>query len=257
MKTASKVLIYDNDCLLCKTYTGAFVKTGLLPASGRQHFNTVDPEIFKLVDQQLCNNEIPLVDVAEQKVWYGIDAMLEILGAKFPFIKRWGNLPPIKWVLKKLYKIISFNRKVIVATAPPAGYDCSPNFHLRYRILFMGILLGFHCMVLPVLDQMVFQQMETANLTLQQLATIYAGLVFVSALLLVLTGIKKGMEAVGQIMMTITIGLLWMVPLLIISNVFGQPPAVFVYVYSGAVLVSIVKEGNRRMRYWKSIKKRL
>jgi predicted DCC family thiol-disulfide oxidoreductase YuxK len=59
MKTASKVLIYDNDCLLCETYTSAFVKTSLLPASGRQYFNTVDPEIFKLVDQQLCNNEIP------------------------------------------------------------------------------------------------------------------------------------------------------------------------------------------------------
>ena len=257
MKTASKVLIYDNDCLLCKTYTGAFVKTGLLPASGRQHFNTVDPEIFKLVDQQLCNNEIPLVDVAEQKVWYGIDAMLEILGARFPFIKRWGNLPPIKWILKKGYKIISYNRKVIVATAPPAGYDCSPNFHLRYRILFLGILLGFHWMMLPVLYKMVFQQMETANLKLQHLAIMYVGLVFVSALSLVLTGIKKGMEAVGQIMMSITIGLLWLIPLLIITNVFGQLPSVFVYVYSGAVLVSIVKEGNRRMWYWNSIKERL
>jgi predicted DCC family thiol-disulfide oxidoreductase YuxK len=257
MKTASKVLIYDNDCLLCKTYTGAFVKTGLLPASGRQHFNTVDPEIFKLVDQQLCNNEIPLVDIAEQKVWYGIDAMLEILGARFPFIKRWGSLQPIKWILKKGYKIISYNRKVIVAKAPPAGYDCSPNFHLRYRILFIGILLGFHWMILPVLYQIVFQQMETANLKILHLAAIFAVLVFVSALLLVLTGIKKGMEAVGQIVMTTTIGLLCMIPLLIITNVFGQLPAVFVYVYSGAVLVSTVKEGNRRTRYWNSIKKRL
>jgi predicted DCC family thiol-disulfide oxidoreductase YuxK len=257
MKTASKVLIYDNDCLLCKAYTGAFVKSGLLPASGRQHFNTVDPEIFKLVDQQLCNNEIPLVDVAEKKVWYGIDAMLEILGAKFPFIKRWGNLQPIKWILKKGYKIISYNRKVIVATAPPAGYDCSPNFHLRYRFLFLGILLGLHWMMLPVLYKMVFQQMETANLKLQHLAIMYVGLVFVSALSLVSTGIKKGMEAVGQIMMSITIGLLWLIPLLIITNVFGQLPSAFVYVYSGAVLVLIVKEANRRMKYWNSIKERL
>ena len=99
--------------------------------------------------------------------------------------------------------------------------------------------------------------METANLKILHLAAIYAVLVFVSALLLVLTGIKKGMEAVGQIVMTTTIGLLCMIPLLIITNVFGQLPAVFIYVYSGAVLLSIVKEGSRRMRYWKIIKKRL
>jgi predicted DCC family thiol-disulfide oxidoreductase YuxK len=82
MKSSSKILIYDDGCPLCSAYTTAFVKAGMLDKEGRKNFNTIDANTFALIDKQKCNNEIPLIDTRTNEVWYGIDALLEILSSK-------------------------------------------------------------------------------------------------------------------------------------------------------------------------------
>jgi hypothetical protein len=37
------------------------------------------------------------LDTSTNKVVYGIDALLEILDQRIPFIKATGNLVPLKW----------------------------------------------------------------------------------------------------------------------------------------------------------------
>src|SRR5687768_10026750 len=138
----NRILIYDDNCPLCTWYTGLFVKYGFLPEGGRRPFSTLDPALLNSIDFTKGKNEIPLLDTPSGKVIYGIDALLEILGQKFPFIKKAGSLRPVNWMLRKVYKLISYNRKVIVANrCGPGTIDCSPEFNDRYRILFMGIFL--------------------------------------------------------------------------------------------------------------------
>ena len=115
MKSNNKTLIYDDACPLCVWYTGAFVKSGLLTTEGRKAFSTCDTELLNAIDLERGKNEIPLIDIENKQVLYGIDAMLEVLGEKFPVIKTIGNVKPVNWFLKRLYKFISYNRKVIVA----------------------------------------------------------------------------------------------------------------------------------------------
>src|SRR4051812_47370264 len=115
MKTDPKILLYDDYCPLCTWYSGLFVKFGLLKKENRIPFSNAATQVLTRIDIERGKNEIPLFDTASQKTLYGIDALLEILGQKVPVIKTVGNFPGINWFLKKLYKFISYNRKVIVA----------------------------------------------------------------------------------------------------------------------------------------------
>src|SRR5687768_1351216 len=148
MKT-NKILIYDDNCPLCTWYTGIFVKCGLLPAEGRKAFSVIDPALFDKIDFAKSRNEIPLIDTPTGKVFYGIDSLLEILDQKIPLIKRICNFKPLKWLLHKLYRFISYNRKVVVARKCSNGaIDCTPDFNYFYRILFMTVFLIFNTIML-------------------------------------------------------------------------------------------------------------
>jgi len=255
MKQETTILIYDNDCLLCKTYTGIFVKTGLLPASGRQHFNSVDPKIFSLVDKQKSNNEIPFIDLNQQKVWYGVDALLEILGAKFPLLKKWGNLPHIKWSLQRCYKLISYNRKVIVAAAPAAGYDCSPDFNLFYRIFWLLLLFGFQWWMLLPIYEVVFVTNNFRQVSFDQVRIIYLSVLSLGVIFSLNAGKQKGMEFMGQWMMTITINTLLFLPVSVFHTIGIAVSPSLVYFYGGMASLFMYKEGIRRMRYLKFLPK--
>src|SRR4029078_7670037 len=111
----NQILVYDDNCPLCTWYSGFFVKYGFLNPDGRKPFSTLDDKLLAKIDFDKSRNEIPLLDKSTQKVVYGIDALLEILNKKIRFIKATGNLAPLKWVWKKVYRLVSFNRKVMVA----------------------------------------------------------------------------------------------------------------------------------------------
>ena len=124
----NKVLIYDDNCPLCTWYSSLFVSCGLLPTEGRKPFSALDSSLLKAIDLDKSRNEIPLLDTKSGNVLYGIDALLEILGQRSGFIKTTGKIKPINWLLKKIYKFISYNRKVIVAKKCSTGaIDCSPD----------------------------------------------------------------------------------------------------------------------------------
>lgn len=141
MKTniENSMLVYDDNCPACSAYTSAFVKGGLLQKENRVAFSKVNMQQFK-IDWQRAKNEIPLVDISTGEVKYGVEALAEILSRKFSFIKQ---LMKNKWLnifFHKLYKLISVNRKIIVAkNATIGGNDCSPDYNYLYRWLFIAI----------------------------------------------------------------------------------------------------------------------
>jgi hypothetical protein len=81
-------------------------------------------------------------------VIYGIDSLLKVLGVRFPLIKKIGHLKPVKFLLKKLYSFISYNRKIIIPSPEVKTNElqCLPSFSNKYRlfyILFSGIVTTF------------------------------------------------------------------------------------------------------------------
>jgi len=129
-------LIYDDQCPLCKTYTKAFVVTGVLEENGRQAFQEVTEETCTLIDRKRACNEIALVNNKTGEVIYGIDSILKILTTVIPISKYIFDFSPIYWILKKTYSFISYNRKVIMPSKN-LNDTCTPDFNLKYRISYL------------------------------------------------------------------------------------------------------------------------
>jgi predicted DCC family thiol-disulfide oxidoreductase YuxK len=249
MKATSKILIYDDGCPLCVAYTTAFVKAGLLNEQGRKNFNNIDAASFELIDKAKCNNEIPLLDTETKQVWYGIDALFELLNPKIPFIKFIGNIKPVKWLLQKMYRFISYNRKVIVAVSSKNGYDCNPDFNIGYRVYFLVFFLLFNTIMLAPLYETVFTKSFIGRSSFAQLQAAHLGLVAGNILMAAFTGFKKGIEYLGQVNMLALICILLIIPLHLINcyaNLLNEDINNF---YLGMVCLVVIREYIRRMKY--------
>lgn len=218
MPANTKVIIYDDSCPLCIAYTNAFVTTGFIEKNCRQDFTNVPEDLLNMIDQDKCRNQIPLVDPQTKEIWYGIDALLEILGSKIPLIKQVGNIKPIKWLLHKLYKFISFNRRVIVApTTSAKGFDCTPDFNLRYRILFMLVGLVFNTwMLVPLHHYVLSNSLFSADL--QTLEAAHLAIVLINIAIAFVPGKRHSNEYLGQVNMLAMITLLATIPLMLFNK---------------------------------------
>ncbi len=158
MKTLQNhILIYDNDCPMCNLYSKGFVKSGMLDSNGREAFSQVTSETKNLLDFQRSRNEIALVDTQNNKVIYGLESLLTIIGNSFPKLEKIARVKPLYWFFQKLYKFVSYNRKQII----PSGRDsspkaCIPDFNLKYRLFYIIFILFFSSFVLGLYNQKLF-----------------------------------------------------------------------------------------------------
>ncbi|HSN61149.1 MAG TPA: DCC1-like thiol-disulfide oxidoreductase family protein [Ferruginibacter sp.] len=246
---ASKIIIYDDGCPLCAAYTSAFVAAGILNEQGRKNFSNIDAATFELIDKAKCKNEIPLIDTETKQVWYGIEALLELLGSKIPIVKLIGNIKPVKWLLHKIYRFISYNRKVIVGIALKNGYDCSPDFNIKYRILFLVCFFSFNTLMLLPLHNSVFSNSFIGGSSFVQLQTAHFILVAVNVLTAALLGLKKGIEYLGQVNMLALTSILLIIPLYFIKSYTNFSDKDINNFYLGFTAMVIVQDYIRRMKY--------
>jgi len=142
MKT-EKAIIYDDNCPMCRWYTQAFVKADLLAENNRISFSELaSSPLVEQIEMHRSKHEIPLVDLAGGKTIYGVDSLVHLLSPRLPILRKLMNLGPITYMIKELYKFISYNRGIMAPSYPNyRKYDCTPDFHLGYR-LSMILLLG-------------------------------------------------------------------------------------------------------------------
>lgn len=244
----NNVIIYDDNCPLCAAYTNAFVKGGFIDKEGRKDFSNISPELLAKIDIQKSVNEIPLIDTQTNHVWYGIDALLELLGQKLPLIKTIGSIPPVKWMLQKLYKFISYNRRVIVAASKKEGFDCTPDFNTRYRFLFLVVFLLFNTwMLFPLQEYVLNKSVFNSNIIKLQLVHF----IFVGINISIGISLKKrdGYEYLGQINMIALIAMLLCIPVILINQWMPFSNGLFNSFYFGMLAVIVLHEYFRRMKY--------
>lgn len=139
------LLIYDGSCPACRVYTKGFVSMGLLSPEERQaHDACAFPQVLATLDTERARHEIPLVDLEGAEVRYGIDALLTVIGFRFPALARLVQGSFLYGWAKALYAFISYNRRVIVPAEPERWQllDFAPRFHLRHRLVLIALLLG-------------------------------------------------------------------------------------------------------------------
>ena len=132
-------LFYDENCPLCQWYSKKFVDVGMLEAEGRCSFSEVERHVSSgEVDHQKARDQIPLIISNINTTVYGIDALLYLIGKRFRVIEKIGRLWPVFQLLLRLYKLISYNRRVVIPNYKGSNSDSStPTFNVKYRYFFM------------------------------------------------------------------------------------------------------------------------
>lgn len=130
------VLIFDAECPLCSAYSSAFVKAGMLDKDGREAYQQMSSQTCNLIDKDRARNEIALVNKATGSVYYGIDSIFNVIINSYPMLKPLFNFPAFRWIMKKIYFFISYNRKVII---PGKSMEdtCIPDLNIKYRWLYI------------------------------------------------------------------------------------------------------------------------
>ena len=139
---AVPTLIYDDACPMCKAYTAGFKTTGWCD---RAAFSGIGQDgIPPGLDIDRARHEIPMVDPDTGKVYYGLDAMTRVMASGMPALRPLLRSRFLHAALSPLYKIITYNRRIIAGThAPAVGFDCAPDRHRGWRwtyILLMSVL---------------------------------------------------------------------------------------------------------------------
>lgn len=155
------LLIYDDRCPLCVWYSRKFTELNLLKYEERLAWSSpLGQHWLNRIDADKARHEIPLIDQATGNATFGIDALLEILGRRWPWIKKVGRLGPINWMLRQMYSFVSYNRKVISGASSCKMGSCSPDEHLGWRgayillcfMLSLSILLAISLMMESFID---------------------------------------------------------------------------------------------------------
>lgn len=244
----NKILLYDDNCPLCCWYSNQFIKHGLLSKEERQPFSAIGNDLLARIDYARARNEIPLINTHSGKVLYGVDALLEILGSRYSWIRKTGRLKPVYWFSKKLYKFISYNRKVIVAKKCGTGsVDCSPDMNYRYRLLFLLLFLAFNTWMLVPLHNRVLTKLPGYHTSLETLLLAHFGFVMVNCMLALSFSKPKAFEYLGQANMLALQTILLVSPLLVMAS-FRLPAFVYI-LWLALTMVFIFKECLRRMDY--------
>lgn len=136
---AQEQLYYDESCPMCNWYSKQFVNAEILEGSGRCKFNTAQDLLESgKIDPDRARNEIPLYFPKEGTTKYGLDALLYLIGKRSNILEKIGRWKPIYWFFSKLYKLVSYNRRIIVAHSTEEETDpAEPSFNTKYRWIFI------------------------------------------------------------------------------------------------------------------------
>jgi len=235
-----KALIYDDNCPLCVWYTGLFVKTKLLQK--RIAFSEVSSRDLERIDILRSKHEIPLLDLEGGETLYGLDSLVEVLNVKIPFLKSMMHIPFVRTFFYWLYQLISYNRRLIVGKKGcNNGFDCTPDFNLRFRTYYLAISFLVSVVVISMFTQVTAFPMIF-------IISLIIGLSFTAPLFLT-ANLKQRYLYYGQYSTIILIGALVLLPSLFCSIFFDSIPPVFWILNLSLSFLLMIKEGIRRMEF--------
>lgn len=245
MKTLqNQTILYDEDCPLCQVYSSAFVKTGMLDENGRKPYNQICEKETVFLNLERAANEIALIDYKNKTVVYGIDSLLRIIGNSFPIIEKTGKIPPINYLLKKLYSFISYNRKVIIPNGrtTETKLKCEPSFNLKYRVFYIIFAICITTIVLFNCSK-ILPYMPKSNYSRELFMT--SGQILFQVCFLLNKDLKTIINYLGNLMTVSLYGCLLLCPLLIINEITNVNPIIALIWFAITVVLIFIEHIRR------------
>jgi hypothetical protein len=247
MKTLpNQALLYDEDCPLCRIYTKGFITTGMLDENGKKPYCQLTEEEQSFIDIKRASNEIALVDTKNKTVIYGIDSLLKVIGHSFPWMEKIGTVKPFYFLLQKLYKFISFNRKVIIPSKinPDIKLQCIPDFNVKYRWFYIAFATMITTVTLFYFSEMITHLPKT-NIGRELLLAL--GQMVFQSLFLFKKDKKTTLNYLGNLMTVSLMGSMLLIPLLLL-NIMMAIPEIVILAWFGITIGLMFLEHARRIK---------
>jgi hypothetical protein len=226
MKTLKDhIILYDAECPMCKLYTSALTKTGMLASNGRASYQDMPEAACAYVDRQRAVNEIALVNTKTGEVKYGIHSLFEVISNSLPVFKGLFLFKPFIWLMSKVYAFISYNRRVIIPTDINNENDIQPAFKLKYRVaylLFTWAMVGF---ILTSYAKLLTGFIPAGNSYREYL--ICGGQIIFQGIIVNIYAPSKRWDYLGNMMTISFAGALLLAPMLLVAHFVNIVPIIY------------------------------
>jgi hypothetical protein len=217
----------------------------MLDRAGREAYSSMSQQTCNLIDHDRARNEIALVDTKSGRVSYGIDSLFRVIANAFPILAPLFGFSPFRWLMKRVYAFISYNRKVIVPS--PAGQGaCVPDVNRVYRWSYIVFAWPITSIILMFYAQRMVGVIPTGHPYREFL--ICGGQVVFQALVIVLLNKNKILTYLGNMMTISLAGALLLLLLVGVASVLKiHSPLIYTLVFL-MVAGLMLAEHLRRMR---------
>ena len=219
------IILYDAECPMCKLYTNAFIKTGMLAGDGRVAYQQMPEAVCPYVDRQRAVNEIALINTKTGEVRYGIHSLFKVISNSIPVFKGMFSFKPFIWFMSKVYAFISYNRRVIIPTDTSSASGIEPSFKLKYRVaylLFTWAVVGF---ILTKYASLLTSLIPAGNNYREYL--ICGGQIIFQGIIISLYTPTKCWDYLGNMMTISFAGALLLVPIMLVAHLVNIAPVIY------------------------------
>ena len=222
--TNDRILIYDEECPLCKWYTGKFVQYGMLNKEQRLSFMQIeDKPLRQKLDLDRAYKEIPLVDPTGGKTLYGVDSLVYILKRKIPFLKPLIEVRWLRWVAQGLYFFVSYNRRIFAPT------DCDtacgdPGLSRKHRFALMAVAALVATATICLLGAQLDQLLGVADNNLSTVLPIVIGEMWILPFAVAFQlPVRQRFDYWGHLSVIMLLGALLLLPWLWLNTLLNSP----------------------------------
>ncbi|RYE27559.1 MAG: DUF393 domain-containing protein, partial [Sphingobacteriaceae bacterium] len=232
MKTLQNHLIlYDAECPMCKMYTKAFTRSGMLEASGRAAYQQMPTPVCPVVDLQRAVNEIALVNTESGEVSYGIKSLFKIIAHSFPVFRHLFLFAPFVWLMSKVYAFISYNRRVIIPATTAGDPGLQPTFLLCYRLVYLVFTWLVVAFILTQYAQLLAGMVPVGNEYREYF--ICGGQILFQGIVVSLYANSKKWNYLGNMMTISLAGALLLLPAMLVAQFVTLPAMVYTLYFLG------------------------
>ncbi|NTS43426.1 DUF393 domain-containing protein [Flavisolibacter sp. BT320] len=247
-KLIEHVILYDAACPMCDLYTKGFQTAGMLDENGRLPYQDMPANLACSVNMERSVNEIALVNSTTGKVYYGVESLLQIIVHSLPVLKPLAKNKAFLFLVDKLYKAVSFNRRVILPAVKKEMQNpaFAPSFNARYRAVYIVFALVVSAFVLHRYSFFLNAILPASSFGRE--ALICTGqLVWQGAMVFFLDR-KKSWDYLGNLMTVSLAGSLLLGVVMAIGGVFGIQDGFFYLALFGLTVSLMLLEHMRRVR---------
>jgi hypothetical protein len=192
-----------------------------------------------------AKNEIALINTQNHEVFYGVDALLLIIGSRFPFLKRLFQINFFTFIFKRFYKFISLNRRIIAPSkSNQHERDCTPEVNLFYRWLYIIMIACFSSIVLFLFSKPINQMMGWESSFLRELSVCF-GQILWQVIFLHKQLKSKLLDYLGNMLTVSLLGSLLLIPILVLKLFFSISPSYHILYFMIVVSIMLIEHLRR------------